>query len=90
MGTKDKSNPLLNATSDTLINLVVKKFLLAKTGWITRTIVPLLLKNYSSHVISDNKGSILKKIFSLIGKKNKNGTASKEDYTRAAGQQQTQ
>lgn len=80
LGTKDTSNPLLSATSDTLINLVVKKFLLARTGWATRIIVPFLLKNYSSHILSDNKDSIFRKIFSWVGNKNKNGKATKGEH----------
>ncbi len=79
-GTKDTSNPLLSATSDTLINLVVKKFLLARTVWVTKIIVPFLLKNYSSHMLSDNKDSIFKKVFSWIGKKNRKGKASKTEH----------
>jgi hypothetical protein len=66
-------NFVLNMGANTLIDLVVKRLILGRAGWITKTIVPFFLKNYSSHVISDNKGSILKKIFSWIGKKNANG-----------------
>jgi len=81
LGTKDTSNPLLSFTSDTLINLVVKKLLLAKSGWITKIVVPFLLKNYSSHVLSDNKGGIMQKLFSLISKKNANGKAAAHEHT---------
>jgi hypothetical protein len=82
LGTKDKSNPLLTATTDTVINLLVKKLLLAKTGWVTRLIVPFILKNFSSHVVSENKGSIMKKIFSIFGKRNQNGKASAQEYSK--------
>lgn len=75
--TRDRSNILLSLGSDKLIDFVVKKLLLAKAGWITRLVVPYLLKNYSSHVVSDNKDKIFKKVFSWLGlKKNMNGKAT--------------
>lgn len=66
-------NIVLNMGANTIIDLVFKKLILGRAGWLTKTIVPFLLKNYSSHVISDNKDSIFKKFFSWIGKKNANG-----------------
>lgn len=66
-------NMVLNMGANTLIDVVVKKLILGRAGWLMKTIVPFLLKNYSSHVISDNKESIFKKLFSWIGKKNANG-----------------
>ena len=71
--TRDHTNTILNAGADTLINLVVKNIFLSRAGWFTRFIVPLLAKNYSSHFISENKKSIVNKLFSWIGKKNANG-----------------
>ena len=71
--TRDKGNWALNIGANTLIDIVIKKLILSKAGWVTKNIVPFFLKNYSSHVISDNKGSLLKKLFSWIGKKNANG-----------------
>jgi hypothetical protein len=78
--TRDKGNLALNIGANTLIDIVVKKLILSKAGWITKNLVPFFLKNYSSHIISDNKGSLLKKLFSWVGKKNANGRAhSPED-----------
>jgi len=71
--TKDRTNTILNAGADTLINLVIKKVLLARAGWFTKFVVPLFVKNYSSHFISEKKDAIVKKLFSWIGKKNANG-----------------
>jgi hypothetical protein len=59
--------------ANTLIDVFVKKMILGRAGWVVKTVVPFLLKNYSSHVISDNNKSIFRKIFSWIGKKNANG-----------------
>ena len=68
--TVDKSNLLLNEGANKVIDLVLNRFLLARSGWITKFLVPIFLKNYSSHLIGDNKVNIVEKIFSLFGRKN--------------------
>jgi len=68
--TVDKSNLLLNEGANKVIDLVLNKFLLAKSGWITRFLVPMFMKNYSSHFIGDNKANIVEKVFSFFGRKN--------------------
>ena len=74
--TVDKSNLLLNEGANKAIDFVLNKFILARSGWITRFIVPYFLKNYSSHLIGDNKANIGGKIFSLFGRKNGKATTS--------------
>jgi hypothetical protein len=71
--TRDSGNFILNAGANRLINVVVKNLLLARAGWFAKMVVPFILKNYSSHIISEKKGAILSKLFSWIGKKNANG-----------------
>jgi hypothetical protein len=68
--TREKDMWVLNTGANTVIDLLFKKLILSRAGWLTKTIVPFLVKNYSSHVLSENKVPILKKIFSLF-KKNK-------------------
>ena len=68
--TVDKSNLLLNEGANKAIDFVLNKFVLARSGWITKFIVPYFLKNYSSHLIGDNKANIVGKLFSLFGRKN--------------------
>ncbi len=68
--TKDKSSPLISGGANMIIDLGVKA-LLGRAGWITKLVVPFLLKNFSSHVISDKKTGILKKLKSLFSR---NGT----------------
>lgn len=76
MTTRDSSNPLLTGVTNTVIDVAIRNLLLNKAGWLTRMVVPFVMKNFSSHVIADNKQPILKKIFSLFGKKHKmNGKA---------------
>jgi len=61
------------------INLVAdglfKKVLLARSGRISRWVIPFLVKNYASHLVDDPE-SILQKIKNFFGGKNKNQTAA--------------
>ena len=68
--TRDKSNLLVTLGTDTLVNMLIKNFLLKKTGWITKLVIPFLLKNYTSHVVNDNKAKWFQKLTSLFGRKN--------------------
>jgi phage gp29-like protein len=77
--TRDNGNFILNAGANKLIDLVIRKFILSRAGWFAKLVVPFLAKNYSSHIISENKGAFLTKLFSWIGKKNANGKKEKED-----------
>jgi hypothetical protein len=60
---------LMTGTANTLIDLVLKKFVLARTGWFTRVIIPYFIKNYASHFIADKKDTIIQKITSFFRKK---------------------
>ena len=62
----DKTNPLLTAGANTAIDLILKKFILGKAGWLTKMLVPMVVKNYSSHFIADHKQDFVQKIFSLF------------------------
>ena len=76
--TVDKSNILLNEGANKVIDLVLNKFILARSGLITKFLVPIFLKNYSSHIIGENKMNIVEKVLSLFGGKNgKANTSSK-------------
>ena len=68
--TVDKSNLLLNEGANKVIDLLLNKFILARSGWITKFLIPIFMKNYSSHLIGENKVNIVEKVFSLFGRKN--------------------
>jgi hypothetical protein len=74
--TVDSSNPLITGFTNTAIDLVLKKGLLRRAGWMTRLLVPVLLKNYSSHFITRHKDELTQKLFSLFSK---NGKEKKEN-----------
>ena len=71
--TRDNRNFLLTTAAETAIELVIRRMLLAKAGWFTKLVVPFVMKNFSSHVLADNKDKILEKLAKWFGKKNANG-----------------
>ena len=71
--TRDNRNFLLTTAAETTIELVIRRMLLAKAGWFTKLVVPFVMKNFSSHVLADNKDKILGKLAKWFGKKNANG-----------------
>jgi hypothetical protein len=71
--TKDNRNLILSTVADTVIDIVVRKMVLSKAGFLTKLVVPFIMKNFSSHVIADNKDKIISKLSSWFGKKNANG-----------------
>ncbi|MBC7722637.1 MAG: hypothetical protein H7068_11475 [Pedobacter sp.] len=62
---RDKTNPLINFGLDLGIDLIVKKLILGRAGWISKLIVPFILKNLGSNVLAENKKlGFLKKVLS--------------------------
>ena len=80
--TKKDSNFFVEAGISTLVNVGIKKLLLARAGWVARLLVPYLMKNFSPHVVVENKNKLLKKLFSWIGKKNANGREKHPEHIR--------
>jgi hypothetical protein len=56
--TKDNSNSLLTAGIDIVGDVLIKRVLLARSGWMVKLIVPYFIKNYSTHLLSKNGASI--------------------------------
>ena len=62
--TRDKSNPMMKFGLDLGVDVLVRRFLLAKAGWFTKIIVPFFIKNYSTHFVGQYKKSkFLQKIW---------------------------
>jgi hypothetical protein len=67
--TRDKTGAFANFGLDFGVDLLVRRFILAKAGWFTKILVPYLLKNYSSHIISEQqKAKLMEKINNLFAK----------------------
>ena len=71
--TRDNRELLVTGAANSLIDIVFKKIILSKTGWLSRLVVPFFVKNYSSHYIAEHKDEWLRKLFSWVSSKNSNG-----------------
>ena len=61
---------------------LVKKVILRKAGWLLRLVVPLLIKNYASHVGNGDPGHFVSKIKKFFSK---NGKAKAEHTDQETG-----
>jgi hypothetical protein len=52
---RDKSNPMMLFGVGLGVDVLVRRFLLAKAGWFTKIAVPFVIKNYSTHFIKEYK-----------------------------------
>jgi hypothetical protein len=59
--TRDHTGPFVNFGLDFGIDLLIRRILLAKAGWLTKIVIPFVMKNYSSHIINDEKREKLTK-----------------------------
>ena len=76
--TFDDNGPLLNFGLNFGFDVLLRKILLARTGWLTKVVVPYLVKNYASHLITESQRKSLaksiSKVFSKILMKKKKET----------------
>jgi hypothetical protein len=67
--TRDNRVPVFNIGLELSIDMLLRRFILARAGWFARTFVPYLVKNYASHIIGEEKRkAIIKKIEDLFNK----------------------
>lgn len=67
--TRDNRVPLFNVGLEMSIDILLRRFLLARAGWFAKTFVPYVVKNYASHIIGEEKRkAIIKKIEELFNK----------------------
>lgn len=59
MATRDNTAPVMNFGLEMGVDLLIRKVLLARAGWFTKIVVPFLVKNYSSHIIGEDKRAAL-------------------------------
>ena len=55
------------------LELLIRKMFFAKTGWITRMVGPILLKNFSANMLKKNKDTLVKKVKSFFHTNGKEG-----------------
>jgi hypothetical protein len=67
--TRDNRVPIFNVGLELGIDVLLRRFILARAGWFAKTFVPYIVKNYSSHIIGEEKRkAIIKKIEELFNK----------------------
>ena len=67
--TRDNRVPMFNLGIEMGIDLLVRRVLLARAGWFTKIVVPFVIKNYSSHILGEEKREfIVNKLKSLFKK----------------------
>jgi hypothetical protein len=67
--TRDKTGAFANFGLDFSVDLLVRRILLARAGWFTKIVIPYVIKNYSSHFITEQqKAKLMQKISSILSK----------------------
>lgn len=75
--TRDNRVPFFNIGLELGIDLLLRKFILVRAGWFTRILLPYLVKNYSSHVIGEEKRkALIKKVRDMFNKVRPNQAAA--------------
>ena len=60
------TNTLVGTGLGLSLELLIRKMFFAKTGWITRMVGPILLKNFSANMLKKNKDVLIKKVKSFF------------------------
>jgi hypothetical protein len=58
----NKSNPLVNVGLKLASETLLKNLVLARAGWLAKLAIPLLVKNYSSHLMAGEGRSLFQKL----------------------------
>jgi hypothetical protein len=67
--TRGDNGPLLNFGLNFGLDVVVKRLLLGRASWITKVVVPYAIKNYASHLITeDQRKTVAKSVSKFISK----------------------
>ena len=76
---RDKTNPMMKFGVDLGVDVLIRRLLLSKAGWVTKIVVPFVVRNYSSFFLTEYKR--LKVIQKIVGffKSNKEGVKLSED-----------
>ena len=70
--TRDKVSLALAVTSDAIATMLVKKIIVARSGWLGKLVLPHLMRNYSSNFLKEQKDKFFHRIVSILKPKNGN------------------
>ncbi|HEX8316415.1 MAG TPA: hypothetical protein VF609_15535 [Flavisolibacter sp.] len=66
---EDKNSPAINFALNFVLDFIIRKIIPKRTGVFTKTIIPFFIKNYVSHLITDEqRKSIATNVNGFIGK----------------------
>ncbi|HVF98189.1 MAG TPA: hypothetical protein VM871_12755, partial [Flavisolibacter sp.] len=69
MFTREDKGPLLNFGLNFGMDVVLRRMLLGRASWITKVVVPYVVKNYASHLITeDQRKAVGKTVSKFISK----------------------
>jgi hypothetical protein len=60
------ANTLVGTGLGLSLELLIRKIFFSKTGWLTRMVGPILLKNFSANMLKKNKNVLIKKVKSIF------------------------
>jgi hypothetical protein len=67
--TRDRTGAFANFGLDFSVDLLIRRVLLARAGWFTKILIPYVIKNYSSHFITEQqKAKLMQKISTILSK----------------------
>jgi|SRR5215471_14493941 len=64
--TRDKTALLVSLSSDVLAQGLVKRVILARSGWLMRTILPYFFKNFSSNFLNQQKDKFIDRVRAML------------------------
>ena len=80
---RDRSNPLLLAGVGLGVDVLLRRFVLTKSGWLTKIVIPFFIKNYSTHFINEYKtNKFLQKIGSFFKSSKRTAKETAQDVVK--------
>ena len=83
--TRDKTAFLVSISSDILAQGLLKRVVLARSGWLMKTILPYFFRNFSSNFLSEQKDKFIDRLRAIL--KHTNGTDEKTPSAGPADEQ---
>jgi hypothetical protein len=81
---RDKSNPLMTVGVGLGVDVLLKRFLLAKSGWLTKIVIPFFVRNYSTHFVTEyKKNKFFQKIAGFFRKSKNTAAEAMEEMDTA-------
>ena len=84
--TRDKTALLVSISSDVLAQGLLKRVVLARSGWFMKTVLPYFFRNFSSNFLSEQKDKFIDRLRAML--KHSNGKPEKTAPTAPPDEEQ--